>query len=205
VLSRGATKQTREELRGSGEMASASAPGNRRDSTIAGAGKEEDEEEEEEEWQHVKWGTHVKNTAEIPHANLISSPNITPSRVELLNIVRKHSLQLQHPGTEGVEVDPRFWCELLDLFFVRGLADHKIPEGDDDDLVFFVRLHNRDYEEDEQEDLNARSLFHVHESSTRQPFFVRRWAAEVGSLSSLSHTFLCRDAEAVPQYSTAIG
>ncbi len=25
-------------------------------------------------------GTHVKNTAEIPHANLISSPNITPSR-----------------------------------------------------------------------------------------------------------------------------
>lgn len=62
-------------------------------------------------------------------------------RVELLNIVRKHSLQLQHPGTEGVEVDPRFWCELLDLFFVRGLADHKIPEGDDDDLVFFVRLH----------------------------------------------------------------
>ncbi len=57
MLSRGATKQTREELRGSGEMASASAPGNRRDSTIAGAGKEEDEEEEEEEeeWQHVKW------------------------------------------------------------------------------------------------------------------------------------------------------
>ncbi len=63
-------------------------------------------------------------------------------------------------------------------------------------------LQNRDYEEDEQEDLNARSLFHVHESSTRQPFFVRRWAPEVGSLSSLSHTFLCRDAEAVPQYST---
>ncbi len=65
-------------------------------------------------------------------------------RVELLNIVRKHSLQLQHPGTEEVEVDPRFWCELLDLFFVRGLADHKIPEGDDDDLVFFVRLHVSD-------------------------------------------------------------
>jgi hypothetical protein len=39
-------------------MASASAPGNRRDGKIAGAGKEEDEEEEEEEeeeWQHVKW------------------------------------------------------------------------------------------------------------------------------------------------------
>ncbi|CAM6053358.1 unnamed protein product [Sphagnum tenellum] len=154
-------------------MASASAPGNRRDSTIAGADKEEDEEEEEEEeeWQHVKWGTHVKNTAEIPHANLISSPNITPSRVELLNIVRKHSLQLQHPGTEEVEVDPRFWCELLDLFFVRGLADHKIPEGDDDDLVFFVRLHVS----------AAFSNFNVS-SWNGQPFFVRRWAPELGKV-----------------------
>ncbi|CAM6025794.1 unnamed protein product [Sphagnum balticum] len=153
-------------------MASASAPGNRRDGKIAGAGKEEDEEEEEEEeWQHVKWGTHVKNTAEIPHANLISSPNITPSRVELLNIVRKHSLQLQHPGTEEVEVDPRFWCELLDLFFVRGLADHKIPEGDDDDLVFFVRLHVS----------AAFSNFNVS-SWNGQPFFVRRWAPELGKV-----------------------
>jgi hypothetical protein len=37
-------------------MTSSSAPGNRRDSKIAGTSKEEDEEEEEEEeWQHVKW------------------------------------------------------------------------------------------------------------------------------------------------------
>lgn len=60
-------------------------------------------------------------------------------RGELLNIVRKHSLALGNASSEDAEVDSRFWCELLDLFFVRGLADRKHPQ-DDDDLVFFVNL-----------------------------------------------------------------
>jgi hypothetical protein len=60
-------------------------------------------------------------------------------RVELLNIVRKHSSSLGQLSNDDAEVDPQFWCELLDLFFVRGIADRE-EEKSDDDLVFFVRL-----------------------------------------------------------------
>jgi len=60
-------------------------------------------------------------------------------RVELLNIVRKHPSSIEQLSNEDAEVDPQFWCELLDLFFVRGIADRE-EEKADDDLVFFVRL-----------------------------------------------------------------
>lgn len=60
-------------------------------------------------------------------------------RAELLNIVRKHPSSIGQLSYEDAEVDPQFWCELLDLFFVRGLADRE-EEKADDDLVFFVRL-----------------------------------------------------------------
>ena len=42
-------------------------------------------------------------------------------------------------SNEDAEVDSQFWCELLNLFFVNGLAGRKQPQ-DDDDLVYFVRL-----------------------------------------------------------------
>ena len=59
--------------------------------------------------------------------------------MELLNIVRKHSASIGQHLNEDAEVDPQFWCELLDLFFVRVVADRE-EEKSDDDLVFFVRL-----------------------------------------------------------------
>jgi hypothetical protein len=66
------------------------------------------------------------------------------SRDELLSIVRKHSSFLKtrlvsggaNNGEEN-ELDTRFWRELVDMFFVRGMSDLKGTQ--DDDLVFFVR------------------------------------------------------------------
>ena len=64
-------------------------------------------------------------------------------RFELLSMVKKHSNLLgktvivaDEDDTSDVELDHRFWHDMLDLYFVRG----KDSRGrQDDDLVFFVR------------------------------------------------------------------
>ncbi|MCO5575867.1 hypothetical protein L7F22_029672 [Adiantum nelumboides] len=89
----------------------------------------------------------------------------TPPRHELLTIVRKHSTFLKNFATGDTNkgsansLDMRFWREMVDMFFVRGMINLKSPQ--DDDLVFFV----------------------CHESSKEQiskpPYFVRRWASQL--------------------------
>ncbi|KAK1275736.1 hypothetical protein QJS04_geneDACA016005 [Acorus gramineus] len=96
----------------------------------------------------------------------------TPSRYELLNMVKKHSSSLTPTnGEEGEEEDPtdvemdgKFWMEMVDLYFVR---DSKGRRGQDDDLVFFVRnlgLHGYGF----NDNLEGNS-----------PYFVRRWAPKL--------------------------
>ena len=66
------------------------------------------------------------------------------SRDELLSIVRKHSSFLKNHLVSGEgnneeedHLDMRFWRELVDMFFVKGMIDLKETQGDD--LVFFVQ------------------------------------------------------------------
>ena len=62
-------------------------------------------------------------------------------RVELLSMVKKHSQLIGWTVVEAeddpsdVEMDDKFWHEMLDLFFVRGRVSKSREE---DDLVFFV-------------------------------------------------------------------
>ncbi|KAM5565912.1 hypothetical protein ABKV19_019760 [Rosa sericea] len=88
----------------------------------------------------------------------------TPSRYELLSMVKKHSSLLGKTVVDAsdVEMDPRFWHDVLDLYFVRG----KDSRGrQDDDLVFFVRkLSSQGFNDDVP------------------PYFVRRWAPKLDNL-----------------------
>ncbi|KAJ7536419.1 hypothetical protein O6H91_12G068800 [Diphasiastrum complanatum] len=100
----------------------------------------------------------------------LSSAKNTPSRQELLSIVRKHSESLGQSGEDdraagsGGELDMRFWKELLNMFFICGGDAAK--SSHDDDLVFFVRLMS----------------FHYSDGGfgeEGQPYFVRRWLPEL--------------------------
>ncbi|XP_073396416.1 uncharacterized protein [Physcomitrium patens] len=132
-------------------------------------------DEDEGDWQHVnstvlaKPRTEKKKNAKGNGLGLSSSATSTPSRVELLNIVRKHSSSIGQHSNEDAEIDPQFWCELLDLFFVRGIVDRE-EEKADDDLVFFVRLQSSPYSDSYPSESDDPSV---------QPFFVRRWAPEL--------------------------
>ncbi|KAM0886465.1 hypothetical protein ACQ4PT_029672 [Festuca glaucescens] len=65
----------------------------------------------------------------------------SPSRAELLSMVKKHSHLIGWTVVEAeddpsdVEMDDEFWHAMLDLFFVRGRVSKSREE---DDLVFFV-------------------------------------------------------------------
>lgn len=56
-------------------------------------------------------------------------------------MVKKHSnligqTEVDEQDASDVEMDPRFWHDVMDLYFIRG----KESRGrQDDDLVFFVR------------------------------------------------------------------
>ncbi|XP_019258601.1 PREDICTED: uncharacterized protein LOC109236827 isoform X3 [Nicotiana attenuata] len=65
----------------------------------------------------------------------------TPSRSELLSMVKKHSEMLgkttvDEEDATDVEVDPRFWHDVMDLYFICGKESRGRQE---DDLVFFVK------------------------------------------------------------------
>eukprot|EP00249_Psilotum_nudum_P015837 c25545_g1_i1 orf=3-305(-) len=76
-------------------------------------------------------------------------PSELPSRQELLSIVRKQSGMLRQSVRDGkdtgtdCQMDMHFWREMLDMFFVRGMAEVKASQ--DDDMVFFVRLMSLHY------------------------------------------------------------
>ncbi|XP_021837518.2 uncharacterized protein [Spinacia oleracea] len=94
----------------------------------------------------------------------------TPSRYDLLSMVKKHSKFLgktivDEQDVSDVELDQAFWHDILNLYFVQG----KESRGrQDDDLIFFVRKMN----------------LHRHSSTDDQdadsPYFVRRWASKFG-------------------------
>ncbi|XP_021837517.2 uncharacterized protein [Spinacia oleracea] len=96
----------------------------------------------------------------------------TPSRYDLLSMVKKHSKFLgktivDEQDVSDVELDQAFWHDILNLYFVQG----KESRGrQDDDLIFFVRKMN----------------LHRHSSTDDQdadsPYFVRRWASKLDKL-----------------------
>ncbi|XP_071923395.1 uncharacterized protein [Coffea arabica] len=65
----------------------------------------------------------------------------TPSRFELLSMVRKHSKFLAKPSADeddasDVEMDIHFWHDVLNVYFVSGKESRGRQE---DDMLFFVR------------------------------------------------------------------
>ncbi|MED6130704.1 hypothetical protein PIB30_003283 [Stylosanthes scabra] len=105
----------------------------------------------------------------------------TPSRCELLRMVKTHSnligkTVVEEEDASDVEMDMKFWHDVFDLYFVRG----KESRGrQDDDLVFFVRK------------LVSRGSGSNNNADNGDPYFVRRWAPELYKLCNLgSYTFL---------------
>ncbi|THG07764.1 hypothetical protein TEA_025629 [Camellia sinensis var. sinensis] len=90
----------------------------------------------------------------------------TPTRYELLSMVKKHSKLLGKTNVDDedasdVETDPRFWHDVMDLYFICGRESRG---RQDDDLVFFVRkmsLHGHGFSDNME---------------GNSPYFVRRWA-----------------------------
>lgn len=94
----------------------------------------------------------------------------TPSRFELLNMVRKHSKLLgktvvdNEDDPSDLEMDSAFWHDIVDLYFVRSTESRR---REDDDLLFFVRklsLHGYGFNDTVEE---------------QSPYFVRRWASKL--------------------------
>ncbi|WCJ35585.1 CW7 [Euphorbia peplus] len=98
----------------------------------------------------------------------------TPSRYELLSMVKKHSTLLgkttvsEQDGSD-VEMDARFWHDVMDLYFIRG----KESRGrQDDDLVFFVRK------------MGTEGYGFNDIVQGISPYFVRRWASKLDNMIS---------------------
>lgn len=114
--------------------------------------------------QPASSSTMLKNNIEATMD--LYSQKKTPSREELLSIVRKDcnllgqsALDEKDDGDD--EFDMRFWREMLDMFFIRGISQSKSLQ--DDDMIFFVRntgLHNE---------------YGLNDRPGEQPYFVRRW------------------------------
>ncbi|XP_020962279.1 uncharacterized protein LOC107606346 isoform X2 [Arachis ipaensis] len=90
----------------------------------------------------------------------------TPSRHELLSMVKKHSNLIgktvveEQEDASDVEMDMKFWHDVFDLYFVRG----KESRGrQDDDLVFFVRK------------LASRGSGSNNNADNLDPYFVRSY------------------------------
>ncbi|XP_029125131.1 uncharacterized protein LOC109788673 isoform X1 [Cajanus cajan] len=96
----------------------------------------------------------------------------TPSRYELLSMVKKHSnligkTVVEEQDASDIEMDMKFWHDVFDLYFVRG----KESRGrQDDDLVFFVRK------------LGSHGSGSNNKTESVDPYFVRRWAPKLSDL-----------------------
>ncbi|XP_027355135.1 uncharacterized protein KIAA0930 homolog isoform X2 [Abrus precatorius] len=96
----------------------------------------------------------------------------TPSRHELLSMVKKHSnligkTVVEEQDASDIEMDMRFWHDVFDLYFVRG----KESRGrQDDDLVFFVRK------------LGSHGFGSNSKTESVDPYFVRRWTPKLNDL-----------------------
>ncbi|TKY74954.1 KIAA0930-like protein [Spatholobus suberectus] len=96
----------------------------------------------------------------------------TPSRYELLSMVKKHSNLIgktivEEQDASDIEMDMGFWHDVFDLYFVRG----KESRGrQDDDLVFFVRK------------LGSHGSGSNSKTESVDPYFVRRWTPKLRDL-----------------------
>ncbi|KAK9269817.1 hypothetical protein L1049_025390 [Liquidambar formosana] len=98
----------------------------------------------------------------------------TPTRYELLSMVKKHSnllgkTTIDEQDASDVEMDARFWHDVMDLYFIRGRESRGRQE---DDLIFFVRkmsLHGYGFNDNME---------------GAAPYFVRRWAPKLDKLVS---------------------
>ncbi|KAI3409039.1 uncharacterized protein J3R85_019834 [Psidium guajava] len=103
---------------------------------------------------------------------MVGDEGDTPARYELLSMVKKHSnligkTNVDEQDASDVEMDPKFWHDVFDLYFVRG----KESRGrQDDDLIFFVRKMRT-----QRDPLNE-------SPDGVSPYFVRRWASELDKL-----------------------
>ncbi|PON65550.1 CW [Parasponia andersonii] len=96
----------------------------------------------------------------------------TPSRYELLSMVKKNSKLLgktvvDEEDSSDVELDPRFWHDVLDLYFFRCKESKR---RQDDDLVFLVRK------------LNSLGHGTNGDKDGAPPYFVRRWAPKLDDM-----------------------
>uniref|UniRef100_A0A803MTL5 Uncharacterized protein n=1 Tax=Chenopodium quinoa TaxID=63459 RepID=A0A803MTL5_CHEQI len=105
----------------------------------------------------------------------------TPSRYELLSMVKKHSNLLgqtivdEHDASD-VELDQAFWHDILNLYFVQG----KQSRGrQDDDLIFFVRKMVLKYFVSPSTAWNIHGHSSSDDLNANSPYFVRRWASKV--------------------------
>lgn len=112
-------------------------------------------------------------------------PSTSPvSRRELLDIVRKHSDSLtrssSRPDFNSGLMEPRYWREMLDLFFIKGwgLGERSVQFNHNalfDDMLFFVRIQNQEEGSEQGEiDNNGSPIL------GRKPVFVRHWAHNLG-------------------------
>ncbi|KAL7616137.1 hypothetical protein Lser_V15G02183 [Lactuca serriola] len=97
------------------------------------------------------------------------------SRCELLSIVKEHSNLLRKTvvdisqDTFDVEVDQKFWHDVLDSYFIGG---RESKEQQDDDLLFFVRemsFHGHGYGSNDN-------------FGRKSSYFVRRWDTKLDDL-----------------------
>ncbi|KAH9616167.1 hypothetical protein KSS87_011045 [Heliosperma pusillum] len=103
---------------------------------------------------------------------MLSHGGETPSRQELLSVVKKHSNLLgktivDEEDASDIEMDQGFWHDLLNLYFIEG----KESRGrQDDDLVFFVKK------------MGLNGINSNDESNANPPYFVRRLASKLDSM-----------------------
>ncbi|KAL2613480.1 hypothetical protein R1flu_025172 [Riccia fluitans] len=133
----------------------------------------------EDEWQKVDMAASLYRPDDRAFTcSRSGSSQISPSRKELLSIVRKHSSGLQRgnaapsDSNPEVDVDMHFWQQMLDMYFVRGLVELKAEKktSEDDDLIFFVSLEGVQH---------GNGRFSESSDAESQPYFVRRWAPEL--------------------------
>ncbi|KAJ6399907.1 hypothetical protein OIU84_015542 [Salix udensis] len=96
----------------------------------------------------------------------------TPSRYELLSMVKKHTKLLgkttvEEDDASDVEMDSQFWHDVLDLYYIGGKESRR---KQDDDLVFFVRK-------------RSTQGYGFNDSvESAAPYFVRRWAPKLDNI-----------------------
>ncbi|GAB4852395.1 hypothetical protein Ancab_016587 [Ancistrocladus abbreviatus] len=102
---------------------------------------------------------------------MLGDGGATPSRYELLSMVKKHSNLLgktivDEEDASDVEMDQGFWHDILNLYFICGRESRG---RQDDDLVFFIKK------------LNLRG-YNYNDDGKGDPYFVRRWAPKLDNV-----------------------